>query len=110
MSSLSVVGNANRLRRFRPGELPPAGPTTVEPHVETGAEHGATQCTPEHTRHGGGTGGETVDPVCGMTIAADSAAAHRETEAGTVYFCSAHCVATFDADPDHYTAAGKGAM
>jgi Cu+-exporting ATPase len=106
MSSLSVVGNANRLRRFRPDELPPAAPTTVEPRVETGAP----QPTPEHTRHGGGTDDETVDPVCGMTIAADSATTHRETEAGTVYFCSAPCAATFDADPDHYTAAGRGAM
>ncbi|ANQ86119.1 putative cooper-transporting ATPase [Azoarcus olearius] len=45
------------------------------------------------------------DPVCGMTVAADSpyAACHQ----GHRYrFCSAHCQARFEADPARYTAAG----
>jgi Cu+-exporting ATPase len=46
-----------------------------------------------------------VDPVCGMTVAADSAAASREVGRATYYFCSNHCAATFDADPDRYTSA-----
>ena len=33
--SLSVVGNANRLRRYRPAPLPPAGHVDAEPRVET---------------------------------------------------------------------------
>ena len=38
MSSLSVVGNANRLRRYRVQPLPPtAEPSAIEPQVETGA-------------------------------------------------------------------------
>ncbi len=37
LSSLSVVGNANRLRRYRVEPLPPAEPSTIEPQVETGA-------------------------------------------------------------------------
>jgi Cu+-exporting ATPase len=37
LSSLSVVGNANRLRRYRIEPLPPAEPPTIEPQVETGA-------------------------------------------------------------------------
>ncbi|RFZ21380.1 Copper-exporting P-type ATPase A [Mycobacterium marinum] len=37
LSSLSVVGNANRLRRFRVEPLPPAEPPTIEPQVQTGA-------------------------------------------------------------------------
>jgi Cu+-exporting ATPase len=37
LSSLSVVGNANRLRRYRVEPLPPAEPSTIEPRVETGA-------------------------------------------------------------------------
>jgi Cu+-exporting ATPase len=36
LSSLSVVGNANRLRRYRVEPLPPAEPSAIEPHVETG--------------------------------------------------------------------------
>jgi len=37
LSSLSVVGNANRLRRYRVKPLPPAEPSTIEPRVETAA-------------------------------------------------------------------------
>jgi P-type Cu+ transporter len=37
LPSLSVVGNANRLRRWRPDPLPAAGPVTVTPQVQTGA-------------------------------------------------------------------------
>jgi Cu+-exporting ATPase len=36
LSSLSVVGNANRLR-YRIEPLPPAEAPTIEPQVETGA-------------------------------------------------------------------------
>jgi P-type Cu+ transporter len=37
LSSLSVVANASRLRRYHPAPLPPAGtPIGVEPRVETG--------------------------------------------------------------------------
>ena len=38
LSSLSVVGNANRLRRHRAEPLPPAAPPTSRPPVETGAD------------------------------------------------------------------------
>jgi Cu+-exporting ATPase len=41
LSSLSVVTNANRLRRFTPTPLPDTGtPRTVDPVVEIGADHG----------------------------------------------------------------------
>jgi Cu+-exporting ATPase len=46
-----------------------------------------------------------VDPVCGMTVAPDTASASREVGGATYYFCSMHCAATFDADPDRYTSA-----
>ncbi|MGE5694578.1 MAG: heavy metal translocating P-type ATPase [Candidatus Sericytochromatia bacterium] len=38
LSSLSVVGNANRLRRHHVEPLPPTEPSNVEPLVETGAD------------------------------------------------------------------------
>ena len=44
-----------------------------------------------------------VDPVCGMTVSPDTAAATRELGGTTYSFCSTHCAATFDADPDRYT-------
>ncbi|HKA94826.1 MAG TPA: heavy metal translocating P-type ATPase [Streptosporangiaceae bacterium] len=79
LSSLSVVTNAGRLRRWHPAPLPAAEPETVEPQVETG------------------TGGADVtDPVCGMAVDPASAPEHRITNSGTVWFCSAHCAAVFD--------------
>jgi Cu+-exporting ATPase len=46
-----------------------------------------------------------IDPVCGMTVEPDTAAATREVDGATYYFCSTHCAATFDADPSRYTSA-----
>ena len=106
MSSLSVVGNANRLRRWRPGPLPAAGPVTVTPQVQSGsgtetptaaghtASHHSHPGVPVHLDHRC-----AVDPVCGMTIATQTAAGTRELDGTTYYFCSTHCAATFDADP-----------
>jgi P-type Cu+ transporter len=39
LSSLPVVTNANRLRRYHPAPLPPAGQLHIEPHGETPAGH-----------------------------------------------------------------------
>jgi len=45
---------------------------------------------------------EEVDPVCGMTVDVTDAL-HRTTfEGRTYYFCSAGCLATFEADPVRY--------
>jgi heavy metal translocating P-type ATPase len=59
--------------------------------------------TDNHTTHDhGGAVAETGrDPVCGMTVKADTP--HRLTHAGTqVLFCSAGCKAKFEADPSKY--------
>src|SRR6266496_3308683 len=42
------------------------------------------------------------DPVCGMTIAEQDASATRHIGGTQVYFCSAACVAQFDAEPQRY--------
>ena len=47
----------------------------------------------------------TVDPVCGMTVTPEAAAASREVAGKTYYFCSTHCAASFDADTDRYATA-----
>jgi YHS domain-containing protein len=46
----------------------------------------------------------TVDPACGMTVNPETAAARREVDGVTYYFCSSRCAATFDADPARHTA------
>ncbi|MGD9621619.1 MAG: heavy metal translocating P-type ATPase [Mycolicibacterium sp.] len=91
-SSLSVVGNASRLRRWHPRVIDTTRfPAASEPIVETGADNappGATQ--------------KVMDPVCGMTIDPASAAATAEYAGDTFYFCSQHCHDTFTADPAAY--------
>ena len=101
LSSLSVVGNANRLRRYRPAPLPAAEAVTAGPQVQTGAGPGAA---PQVMT---GAGGQTTaaDPVCGMGIDPATAAEHGGNGTGPVYFCSAGCAAAFDADPHRYAAA-----
>ena len=42
------------------------------------------------------------DPVCGMTVEAESAAAAWDHEGTTYYFCSLGCFEAFKADPGHY--------
>lgn len=42
------------------------------------------------------------DPVCGMEIDPQSAAAKREHMGNTYYFCSDQCATTFDGDPHKY--------
>ncbi|MDR7617597.1 MAG: YHS domain-containing protein, partial [Armatimonadota bacterium] len=42
------------------------------------------------------------DPVCGMEVDPERAAARSEYEGKTYYFCSAHCKASFDREPEKY--------
>jgi len=96
-SSLSVVGNANRLRRYHPAPLPEPGEVQTEPQVETPGNR-AGEDEP-------GTVGPVTDSVCGMTVDPATAAEHRGAGPGTMYFCSAHCAAAFDTDPGQYAPA-----
>jgi xanthine dehydrogenase accessory factor len=45
---------------------------------------------------------EAVDPVCGMTVAADGASETALYEGTTYTFCHAGCRARFEADPERY--------
>jgi Cu+-exporting ATPase len=111
-SSLSVVTNANRLRRYHPAPLPAAGPAEVTPQVETGPAH-----RPGTAEHSGGhnhgsppaspatTEDTATDPICGMHVDPAAAAAYRDTPAGRAWFCSHGCAAAFDASQHSNTAA-----
>src|SRR5262249_49091331 len=90
LSSLSVVGNANRLRRYHPAPLPAAGNDHAEPEIETSG-----------SQTSGGKAARVTDPVCGMSV--DPATAlGRSAGEGAASFCSAGCAAAFDADPERY--------
>jgi Cu+-exporting ATPase len=43
-----------------------------------------------------------TDPVCGMRIESDDAAATAEHDGRTIYFCSQACHDAFVADPSRY--------
>jgi len=102
LSSLSVVTNSSRLRRFTP--RPAAAPlsaSTTDPVVEIGNQ----QVEEEHTMTPSDTHTDdtpVTDPVCGMNIDPKTAAATREHDGTTFYFCSAGCAEKFDADPHRY--------
>ncbi|MEP7324457.1 MAG: heavy metal translocating P-type ATPase [Gemmatimonadota bacterium] len=49
-----------------------------------------------------------TDPVCGMKVQPDGAAATVEHQGQTYYFCSTGCAAKFRADPDSYTHGSAG--
>jgi hypothetical protein len=54
------------------------------------------------TRFGGGTG-YAIDPVCGMQVRTNDAPATAQHTGHTMYFCSDHCRAKFETDPDRYS-------
>ncbi|MDP9299572.1 MAG: heavy metal translocating P-type ATPase [Actinomycetota bacterium] len=95
-SSLSVVSNANRLRRFHAPELkdgarPMVGQVLVEVGERDPAREEETMAT-------------VKDPVCGMEIDPVTAARSEEYEGKTYYFCSQSCLDSFRADPQKYAA------
>lgn len=94
LSSLSVVGNANRLRRYRKPELPVIQVEAVTPKIEI-SEHAEEEQKEMAT---------VKDPVCGMEIDPATAAAHEEYEGSTYHFCSHDCHVKFNADPARYAA------
>jgi len=111
LSSLSVVSNANRLRRYRPTALPPVtDEIATNPLIEVAADHDIHPHE-QHAHHTEATlDARAVDPVCGMSVDPATAAAHRDTTAGTVYFCSTHCAVTYDTDPHRHTASATTGM
>ena len=48
-----------------------------------------------------------IYPVCGMSVPTEHAEYRSFRNGETYYFCSAGCKATFDRDPDKYTARSK---
>jgi Cu+-exporting ATPase len=99
LSSLSVVANANRLRRFRPRAIPDdVRVPTTDPVVEVGRDE---QMEDDMF----GKSKKTTDPVCGMSVDPATAAASAEHDGSTFYFCSKHCAEAFNADPHKYASA-----
>ncbi len=47
------------------------------------------------------------DPVCGMMVDEEKAAARSEYKGQTYYFCAPGCKAAFDKDPEKYLEKGE---
>ncbi len=60
-----------------------------------------------HGGHGH-SGGGSKDPVCGMDVTPDKAAAATVHQGRTYYFCSKNCRDRFDREPDKFSS-GTGA-
>jgi len=87
LSSLSVVTNANRLRRFKARPVAGSGEAlTVDPVVEVGS------APPD----------PVIDPVCGMAVEPETAAGSLTHDGATYHFCSEGCLEAFEADPARY--------
>ncbi|MEO8443320.1 MAG: YHS domain-containing protein [Betaproteobacteria bacterium] len=69
-------------------------------HMMGGHGHG------KHGGHGNTTaGGDSKDPVCGMAVSAQSAAAAAVRGGNTYYFCSTTCRDKFEQAPEKYAGA-----
>jgi Cu+-exporting ATPase len=84
-SSLTVVSNSLRLKRFRPTMF--AESTPVEKPVKKIKEEEPVM---------------VIDPVCKMEVNENSAAATSEYKGKTYYFCALACKKSFEADPEKY--------
>ena len=61
----------------------------------------------EHEASEAGSGSQTIDPVCGMTVESESARAkglHSSRNGVDYYFCGKGCKLEFDDDPERYLA------
>ena len=48
-----------------------------------------------------------IDPVCGMEVDPQSAAATSEYQGQTYYFCAHGCKEAFDRNPEEYVRSGS---
>ena len=132
-SSLCVVTNASRLRLFDPGKAlrktyqvrqPNPNDNNHNNHNQKGfimglfSDHkakkegmhegmegmcGAHSCCGGHTA-GADQSALAKDPVCGMSVDPTTAAATREYNGTTYYFCNPGCAAKFEQNPTQYLA------
>lgn len=90
-SSVSVVTNSLRLRRFKEDRVDEGLPSRDEGKNDI-----------EKRKGGSAMAGKAIDPVCKMKIKKKKAAATSEYKSKTYYFCNMRCKEDFDSDPEKY--------
>lgn len=83
-----------------PGGMEVTATGTTVQLSETAAQFG--QGHNEEHHHKENTMTSTIDPVCGMTVESETAAANRDYQGQAYFFCSLGCADRFDADPERY--------
>jgi len=108
-SSLTVVSNSLRLRRFKAVRFGTSEAATASAPVADRVPPAETAAPVKDTTESseGGTA-MTTDPVCHMEVEEGSAAATSEYKGQTYYFCAAGCKKSFDQDPEKYLAKAEG--
>ena len=93
--AVSVLAELVELRAT--GVLDPEPVDTSNPGLQTSLSGGRN---PGFADRAAGT---AIDPVCGMTVAADETSRPFEHDSETYYFCCPGCRAAFEKDPTAYT-------
>ena len=101
-SSLTVVSNSLRLKRFKPARFMPGAPVTRP--VKAIDEKPSSMTLDPVTEINKEVPAMAIDPVCKMEVDESSAAATSEYNGQTYYFCAAGCKKAFDTDPEKYLA------
>jgi Cu+-exporting ATPase len=91
LSSLSVVTNANRLRRYSPPRS-----------IRSGSHKPVTPTVEVRTKQKEDTVATVIDPICKMEIDPETAVAKEEYKGKTYYFCAKMCQERFNEDPEKY--------
>jgi Cu+-exporting ATPase len=73
--------------------VPASGFVGIERAKKETVQHGEMTATPK---------GEYVDPVCGMSVAPETAAGKHEYNGETFYFCSNGCLNKFKQNPQNF--------
>ncbi len=73
--------------------VPASGFVGIERAKKETVQHGEMTATP---------GGEFVDPVCGMSVAPETAAGRYNYQGETFYFCSIGCLNKFKQNPSNF--------
>ncbi|HVX57336.1 MAG TPA: heavy metal translocating P-type ATPase, partial [Candidatus Saccharimonadales bacterium] len=78
------------------------GPKAATPRA--GLRVGSHHHHHDHVQHSAAlaSAGDTLDPVCGMTVDPDKTPHRFGFEGRTYYFCSARCRSKFESDPRQY--------
>ncbi len=97
---MTVLDPVCRMRVRVSDALGPVNVSGVDYYFCNPGCRGAFEAAPERFTPSGEL--SAIDPVCHMSVEPSHAAASREYEGETYYFCALSCAVTFEASPAHF--------